>query len=87
MPDPKPTKTKEPLQFTPAEIDEIREESRIEGLKQGRQEILDWLEFSYVEDPGRPDRGTPKAEAILELARAAGKYIKEGGDAPRLMPA
>jgi len=87
MPDPKPTKTKEPLQFTPAEIDEIREESRIEGLKQGRQEILDWLEFSYVEDPGRPDRGTPKAEAILELARDAAKYIKRGGDVPRLMPA
>ena len=79
-------KKKEPLQFTPAEIDEIREESRIEGLKQGRQEILDWLEFSYVEDPGRPDRGTPKAEAILELARDAGKYIKRGGDVPRLQP-
>lgn len=78
--------TKPPITLTGAEIDQIREDGRIEGLKQGRQEILDWLEFSYVEDPGRPDRGTPKAEAILELAKAAGEYIRRGGDVPRLQP-
>ena len=69
-----------------AELDKIREEGRIEGLKEGRREILDWLENTYLDDPGRPDRGTPKAEAILELARDAGKYIRKGGNTPRLKP-
>lgn len=86
MPEAKSNKTKELIQVSGAELDKIREEGRVEGLKQGRQEILDWLENAYVDDPGRPDRGTPKAEAILELARDAGKYIKRGGDVPRLQP-
>lgn len=45
------------------------------GLEKGRQEILDWLEHAYINDPGRPDRGTPKAEAILELAKAASQHF------------
>lgn len=48
-----------------------------EGVDRGRQEILDWLQWAYLDDPGRPDRGTPKAEAILELARDAQKHINK----------
>jgi hypothetical protein len=46
-----------------------------EGLAKGRQEVLDFLEHAYLTDQGRPDRNTPKAEAILEIARAASKHI------------
>jgi len=53
----------------------IRQEGFDEGLAKGRQEILDWLEYAYLKDPGRPDRGTPKAEAILELAQAAQQHF------------
>lgn len=47
------------------------------GLAQGRKEILDYLEHAYMNDPGRPDRGTPKAEAILEMAREASEHFKK----------
>lgn len=47
------------------------------GLEQGRQEILHWLEDAYINDVGRPDRGTAKAEAILEIARNAAKHIRK----------
>jgi hypothetical protein len=50
---------------------------REEGLQQGRQEILDWLERAYINDPGRPDRGSPKAEAMLELARDAADHFRK----------
>jgi hypothetical protein len=53
----------------------IRQEGFDEGLAKGRHEILDWLEHAYIDDPGRPDRGTPKAEAILELAQAARQHF------------
>lgn len=53
------------------DIDRAREEGFNEGLKKGRGEILDFLQYSYLEAPDRPDRGTPKAEAILEVARDA----------------
>lgn len=48
-----------------------------DGLDAGRQEIIDWLEHSYLHDQGRPDRGTPKAEAMLELARDAYKHFSK----------
>jgi hypothetical protein len=64
------------------DITNARKEGFDEGLQKGRQEILDWLENAYLRDPGRPDRGTPKAEAIIELAQAAGmhfnKVLKKG---------
>jgi hypothetical protein len=53
------------------ELKRARKEGYDEGLAKGRQEILDWLEHAYIDAPDRPDRGTPKAEAILELATAA----------------
>jgi hypothetical protein len=59
------------------ELEKIRKEAHEEGLQKGRQEILDWLENAYLNDPGRPDRGTPKAEAILELARAASIHFNK----------
>ena len=48
-----------------------------EGLAKGRQEILDWLQYAYLDDPGRPDRGTPKAEAILQLAQEASLHFQK----------
>lgn len=46
-----------------------------EGRSKGRQEIVDWLEEKYT-GKGRPDRGTPEARAILELAREAALYMR-----------
>lgn len=59
-----------------ADIDRARREGHAEGLAKGRQEILDWLQRAYIDDMGRPDRGSAKAEAILELAREASTYFK-----------
>lgn len=56
-----------------------RQDGLEEGIQKGRKEMLDWLEQAYVNDQGRPDRGTPKAEAILEIARAAGAYLRSKG--------
>jgi hypothetical protein len=39
------------------------------GFDELRKDVLDWLQDKYITDPDRPDRGTPKAEAILDLAR------------------
>lgn len=47
-----------------------------EGIKRGRREILDWLQNAYIEDVGRPDRDTPRALAILDIAKAASKHFK-----------
>lgn len=60
---------------TKADIERARVEGFEEGLQKGRVEILDFLEYSYLRDPGRPDRGTPKAEAILELAAHASEHF------------
>lgn len=56
-------------------VDDAYKDGFKEGLEKGRQEILEWLEHAYIDDPGRPDRGTPKAEAILELAKAAREHF------------
>jgi hypothetical protein len=61
----------------PKELKRARDEGFEEGLTKGRQEILDWLQRAYLDDPGRPDRGTPKAEAILEMASAASLHFQK----------
>lgn len=58
------------------QIEKIREEGRLEGVQQGRVEILNWLEAKYI-GPDQPDRGTPEANAILVLAREASDYLKK----------
>lgn len=60
---------------TSRELDDAYKVGHSDGLAKGRQEILDWLEHAYIHDPGRPDRGTPQADAILELARAAQNHF------------
>lgn len=62
-----------------AEIKQIRDEGFKEGLTAGRKEALDWLEWAYLTDPGRPDRGTAKAEAILEVTQGLMKHIRSKG--------
>lgn len=46
-----------------------------EGLKEGRLQILEWLEGKYFADDA-PDRGTEEAKAILAVAREAGAYLR-----------
>lgn len=55
-------------------LEDSRRMGHEEGLQKGRQEILDWLENAYMRDP-RPDRGTPLAEAILQMATAAREHF------------
>jgi hypothetical protein len=75
--DNKPNPLKKPTQaMTPAQLDHLRYEGYREGLDRGRQDMIDWLQHAYLDDPGRPDRGTPKADAILEVARAGMSHIK-----------
>jgi hypothetical protein len=61
--------------LSPKEAAKLREEGFQEGLNKGRMEIVDWLQAAYLDDEGRPDRGSPKAEAILEMARAAAAHF------------
>jgi hypothetical protein len=48
-----------------------------EGLQKGLQASIDFLQDAYENDPGRPDRGSPKAEAILEMTRALGIHLRK----------
>lgn len=48
-----------------------------EGLKKGRLEVLDFLETAYLKAPDRPDRSTPRGEAILQVARDAAAHFRE----------
>lgn len=45
------------------------------GLKEGRQDIIEWLKKKYLEAEDRPDRGTPHAVAVLDLAWEAIKHL------------
>jgi hypothetical protein len=45
-----------------------------EGFKRGLTAVLDWLQYSYIDDPGRPDRNAPEGRAILELAQKSKEY-------------
>ena len=71
----KTTQGSRKVSFTVVDVADARAEGHAEGLQKGRQEILDWLQNAYLNDPGRPDRGTPKAEAILEISRAAADHF------------
>lgn len=58
------------------ELTKARDEGFDDGIVRGRREILDWLQNAYINDVGRPDRGSPKAQAILEMANAAARHFK-----------
>lgn len=51
------------------------------GLDQGSRgmqaAVLTWLENKYIGDSERPDRGSPKAQAILELTRELAQFMRE----------
>lgn len=57
----------------------IREEGRQEGIREGRGQILEFLQHQYM-DPGRPDRGSPEAQAILEVTRNIMRNFKNRED-------
>lgn len=65
----------------PDQAERLREEGRQIGLSEGRiegyQAVLQWLEVQYLKAPNRPDRDSPQAEAVLELARSAGKHLRK----------
>jgi len=47
-----------------------------EGKSQYKVKVLSYLEDRYLNDEGRPDRGTPEGQAILTLARELSGYLK-----------
>ena len=47
-----------------------------EGKAQYRAKVLTYLQDRYINDEGRPDRGSPEGEAILNLARELSGYLK-----------
>lgn len=61
---------------TKADVERAHQDGFDAGLEKGRQEILDWLEHEYIHAENRPDRGTPKAEAIMELVAAASAHFR-----------
>lgn len=58
-------------------IDEAHGVGLKEGIQKGRKEALDYLQRAYIDDEGRPDRDTPQAAAILELARNVARHIRK----------
>lgn len=76
---PKTIKVDAVLDFEPVKeaIQFAGEQGDKQGYERGLKEILDWLQWAYIDDEGRPDRGTPKAEAILEIAGRAEKHIQK----------
>lgn len=54
------------------------------GRKQGREEMrikaLTFLQDKYLSDDNRPDRGTPEAKAILQLAKELSELLQVNED-------
>ena len=51
---------------------------RGEGRKLVRDEVIDWLQSKYM-GPGRPDRGSVEAQAILKLTRELSEFLGHKG--------
>jgi hypothetical protein len=47
-----------------------------DGLERGLKAVVLRLQHAYIDDEGRPDRGSPKGEAMLELARDMSVYAQ-----------
>lgn len=47
-----------------------------EGYKDCRMKVLNHLSYKYINDPNRPDRGSPEALAILALVRELSELMK-----------
>lgn len=61
----------------PDDSERLREEGFKEGYLEGASEILKWLETEYLHAPNRPDRKSEEGEAILAVARNAGKHLRK----------
>lgn len=66
----------------PAQIGEMVRNDPVwkAGVKEGKLQyqvkVLAYLEERYIKDDGRPDRGSPEGQAILNLARELSGYLK-----------
>lgn len=49
----------------------------VHGFDEARMGVLTLLQDKYIKDPDRPDRGSPKAEAILELAKELDTFLTD----------
>lgn len=51
------------------------------GYEKGFEDALNysitWLEQQYLDAPDRPDRGSPEANALLDLAKRLAKYLNK----------
>lgn len=56
---------------------EIRQEGVLEGKVEAFKMVLTWLEQKYMDPDTRPDRNTPEAKAVLELAAEIAKLVRE----------
>lgn len=45
------------------------------GMDKVRKEVLDYLQYRYIDAPDRPNRGSPEAKALLSLTNDLSKYI------------
>lgn len=52
----------------------VRREGYEEGLKEGRLEMLNWLQNKYLGDDA-PDRDTPEGKAVIALAGEVAKQF------------
>lgn len=58
------------------QIKEIEDQAYNRGHDAGLRAMLTWLEAKYINNPDRPDRGTPEAETLLQLAREASQHVR-----------
>jgi hypothetical protein len=59
---------------TALQMQQIREEGRLEGRAQAREEMLSWLEKRYMNND--VERGGPVGEAILKITRELSEHFR-----------
>ena len=53
----------------------------LDGMKRGKQAVqyavLTYLENKYIDDENRPDRGSPEAKNLLNLAKELAQFLRD----------
>lgn len=52
------------------------QEGVAEGKTQALNDLLNWLSDRYIANPERPDRGSPRAEALLTVTRELAAHFR-----------